>query len=75
MYHRFFLSATNSKAMSSSNTSTSELVGHWPLNGNLSDVSILGNDGKMITPLGSMAFAPVRSYFTFTDFNNYSYIE
>jgi glucose/arabinose dehydrogenase len=50
--------SANTKAMFSSNSTTPVLVGHWPLDGNLSDVSLLGNDGKMITPLGSMAFTP-----------------
>jgi glucose/arabinose dehydrogenase len=50
--------SANTKAMFSINRTTPVLVGHWPLDGNLSDVSLLGNDGKMITPLGSMAFTP-----------------
>lgn len=36
----------------------SGIVGHWPFDGNLNDVSGAGNHGKMLTPLGSMAFAP-----------------
>lgn len=34
------------------------LVGHWPLDGNLHDVSGQDNNGEFFTPLGSMAFTP-----------------
>ena len=51
--------SANTKDMSSrNNNSATGLVGHWPLDGNLNDVTLLGNEGRLITPLGSMAFAP-----------------
>jgi glucose/arabinose dehydrogenase len=34
------------------------IVGHWPLEGNLNDVSAAHNHGIMITPMASMVFAP-----------------
>jgi glucose/arabinose dehydrogenase len=41
------------------------LVGHWPLDGNLSDVSNFSNNGNMITPMASMAFTPdARLFYT-----------
>lgn len=55
--------SANTTPMISNNSSTRGLVGHWPLDGNLSDVSLLRNDGQMITPLGSMAFAPEGKLF------------
>jgi glucose/arabinose dehydrogenase len=57
-FSNFSSGSSDTKAMLSSNSSTRRLVGHWPLNGNLNDMSGLNNHGQMITPLGSMAFAP-----------------
>jgi glucose/arabinose dehydrogenase len=42
----------------SSFQSSQTLVGHWPFDNNLNDVSSNKNNGKMLTPLGSMVFAP-----------------
>lgn len=36
----------------------SDLVGHWPFENDVSDVTGHGNDGSMTTLLASMAFAP-----------------
>jgi glucose/arabinose dehydrogenase len=48
----------SASASLSSSDSAPTLVGHWPLDADLNDVSSYNNDGVMQTPLGSMVFAP-----------------
>jgi glucose/arabinose dehydrogenase len=58
----------NKSFMSSSSTTLDGLAGHWKLDGNLNDDSPNTNNGKMFTPIGSMAFAPDgRLFFTEKD--------
>lgn len=51
-------SASNSASSNTTPDLGLGLVGHWPFNGNLKDVSGTNNHANVLTPLSSMAFTP-----------------